>query len=436
MSWPLLPPSYERQLGHARRVELADDRRIRERNKVSYRLSHWPIWIFVFFIAPGPLTFDLFNHGFDRGSLLWLGLVLARDRHRRPVRQAAGRRAAALHHPLHRGPSEPALPADLLHAGVERGDRVRRAQHRRPRDGGGDRRVAAPPDVRGRLLSDRHHGVGLGALGLLPRVKPSTQGEGHERRYFYGSVWAVCIAQPILWVLWKALPHARWADAAQARRLRRRSWCMSAIWPASACCRAPGRSFRASWPSPTERRPRTRPAPGRANGWYFRYDRRMSTIDMDEKGVILNCPSCGQRNRVPYGHDAKCGHCGTMLPAPGEPIEVPTRPRSTRSSRPPSCRWWSISGRRGAARAAWWHPSSWGGRRTNAGTYAVVKVNTDAIPELGDRFAHPFDPHDGGVLGGTRGGADGGRPPRGADRGVRAPGGEMNRRIAAIASNR
>ena len=66
VSWPLLPPSYERQLGHARRIELASDRRIRERNKVSYRLSHWPIWIFVFFIAPGPLTFDLFEHGFDR----------------------------------------------------------------------------------------------------------------------------------------------------------------------------------------------------------------------------------------------------------------------------------------------------------------------------------------------------------------------------------
>jgi hypothetical protein len=53
----------------------------------------------------------------------------------------------------------------------------------------------------------------LGALGLLPRVKPSTQGEGHERRYFYGSVWAVAIAQPILGVLWKVLPQTRAADA-------------------------------------------------------------------------------------------------------------------------------------------------------------------------------------------------------------------------------
>ena len=36
----------------------------------------------------------------------------------------------------------------------------------------------------------------LGAFGQLPRVKRSTKNEGHERRYFYGSVWAVCIAQP------------------------------------------------------------------------------------------------------------------------------------------------------------------------------------------------------------------------------------------------
>ncbi len=55
----------------------------------------------------------------------------------------------------------------------------------------------------------------LGALGLLPRVKPSTKGEGHERRYFYGAVWASCIAQPVLGLLWKLLPHTRLADAAK-----------------------------------------------------------------------------------------------------------------------------------------------------------------------------------------------------------------------------
>jgi hypothetical protein len=52
----------------------------------------------------------------------------------------------------------------------------------------------------------------LGALGRLPRVLPSTKNEGHERRYFYGSVWAVCVAQPVLWLLWRVLPHTRAAD--------------------------------------------------------------------------------------------------------------------------------------------------------------------------------------------------------------------------------
>ena len=57
-------------------VEYASERKIRERNKLYYRFNHWPIWIFVFFIAPGPLTFDLFERGFDSRMALWLGAVL------------------------------------------------------------------------------------------------------------------------------------------------------------------------------------------------------------------------------------------------------------------------------------------------------------------------------------------------------------------------
>jgi hypothetical protein len=53
----------------------------------------------------------------------------------------------------------------------------------------------------------------LGAFGRLPRVKASTKGEGHERRYFYGSVWAVLIAQPVLWVMWKVFPQTTVFDA-------------------------------------------------------------------------------------------------------------------------------------------------------------------------------------------------------------------------------
>src|SRR6185436_14635382 len=59
-------------------VEYASQRKIRDRNKLYYRFNHWPIWIFVFFIAPGPLTFNLFDPqgGFDRSMVLWLGAVL------------------------------------------------------------------------------------------------------------------------------------------------------------------------------------------------------------------------------------------------------------------------------------------------------------------------------------------------------------------------
>jgi hypothetical protein len=39
-------------------------------------------------------------------------------------------------------------------------------------------------------------------------VGPSTKGEGTERRYFYGSVWAVTVAQTLLLVLWKTMPAA------------------------------------------------------------------------------------------------------------------------------------------------------------------------------------------------------------------------------------
>ena len=68
----------------------------------------------------------------------------------------------------------------------------------------------------------------------------STKGEGHERRYFYGTVWAVSIAQPILWFLWKALPRGLWADVAEARGV-------------------PGRAGLMGWLAYRGRLPRTRP---------------------------------------------------------------------------------------------------------------------------------------------------------------------------------
>jgi hypothetical protein len=212
LSWPLLPPSYERQYGHATRIELASDRRIRARNKINYRLAHWPIWIFVFFIAPGPLTFDLFAHGFDRRMALWLGAVLLGTGIAGLCGKLPGveprpyilRFTEDRPNPLYRRVcytlawSEAVAFAVINIAGLVLAIATGRWQLRQLYD------VAYFPIVGTIWL--------LGALGLLPRVKRSTQGEGHERRYFYGSVWAVAIAQPILWVLWKVLPQARVAD--------------------------------------------------------------------------------------------------------------------------------------------------------------------------------------------------------------------------------
>ena len=114
-------------------------------------------------------------------------------RHRRAARRAARRRAEAVHHPLHRGSAEPALSPRLLHVRVERGHHVRRAQHHRPRRRDRHRAVASEADVsRTRTFRSRARSGCSARSGKLPRVKPSTKGEGHERRYFYGSVWAVC----------------------------------------------------------------------------------------------------------------------------------------------------------------------------------------------------------------------------------------------------
>ncbi len=202
-------------MGPALKVELASARKIRERNKPAYRLAHWPIWIFVFFIAPGPSTFTLFERGFDSRNLLWLTLVLigtgiAALRGRLPgvePRPYIIRFVEDKPNPLYRricytfAWSVVIAFAVLNLAGL----------------------LVAVGTGAWRLKQIYEYGYFpiaaaiwiLGALGLLPRVKASTKGEGHERRYFYGAVWASCIAQPVLGILWKLLPHSRAADSAK-----------------------------------------------------------------------------------------------------------------------------------------------------------------------------------------------------------------------------
>jgi hypothetical protein len=199
-------------MGYGGRVEYARERRMRERNTRVYRLAHWPIWIWVFFLLPGPLTFRLFARGFGRANLLWLAVVLL------------GTGVAGL-----RG----RLP------GVEPRPYILRFDEDRPNPL--YRRVcysfAWNAVLSFALLNLVGLGIAattgawymqeiyrygyaplcgaillLGAMGALPRVGRSTLGEGTERRYFYGAVWVVLVAQALLLAAWKILPETRAAS--------------------------------------------------------------------------------------------------------------------------------------------------------------------------------------------------------------------------------
>jgi hypothetical protein len=188
------------------KVEFADARKMRVRNKTYYRFAHWPIWIWVFFLAPGPLTFSLFAHGFGWANSIWLAAVLI-------------------------GTGIAGLKGQM--PGVEPAPYILRFDEDKPNPL--YRKVCYTfawnavlnfallnlfgliyASVTGvYIMSQLYHYASLplftlilvlGGAGLLPRVGVSTKGEGTERRYFYGSVWAVTVAQTVLLVLWKTLP--------------------------------------------------------------------------------------------------------------------------------------------------------------------------------------------------------------------------------------
>jgi thioredoxin 2 len=115
----------------------------------------------------------------------------------------------------------------------------------------------------------------------------------------------------------------------------------------------------------------------------------MSDLQLDSRGVIAPCPSCGQKNRRAFERldaESRCGKCQSALPAPGSPIEAPDAASFdaavAASNLPIVVDFW----------APWCGPCHMVApelekvARNAAGRYLVLKVNTDEVPDLGDRF--------------------------------------------------
>lgn len=181
---------------------------MREWNKPYYRLAHWPIWVWVFFLAPGSSTFALLEHGLRWGNGAWLLMVVAGTAVAgvngllpgMEVRPYILRFDENKPNPVYRRICYTfAWNAVLTFALLNLGGLLVAAI-----TGAGDMKqiylYGYPPLCVAILL--------LGMAGILPRAGISTKGEGRERRYFYGSVWAVTVAQMLLLAAWKMSHHS------------------------------------------------------------------------------------------------------------------------------------------------------------------------------------------------------------------------------------
>jgi thioredoxin 2 len=115
----------------------------------------------------------------------------------------------------------------------------------------------------------------------------------------------------------------------------------------------------------------------------------MAALEVDDRGLLVTCPTCGQKNRLAHerlAQSIRCGRCKSPLSTPATPLEVTSSTNFDllvgHASLPIVVDYW----------APWCGPCRMVAPELEklaagaAGRLLIVKVNTDVLMDLGQRF--------------------------------------------------